>query len=126
MKYLSIDNILLLHQKSILHDGGEDGIRDQGLLESTYYAPLASFGSVEAYPSIIEKVVRLSWGLIKNHPFVDGNKRVGALTLLVSLDLNQIEMSLNKNELADEAYRIAKGEHSYDDFLDWTINHIVC
>lgn len=126
MKYPSIENILQLHRKSLLHDGGEDGIRDQGLLESAYYAPLASFGPIEAYPSIVEKAVRLSWGLIKNHPFVDGNKRVGALVLLVFLDLNHIELSLNENELAEEAYHIAKGEHSYDDFLNWTMNHIVC
>lgn len=85
-----------------------------------------SFGSVEAYPSRTEKAVRLSWGLIKNHPFVDGNKRVDALVLLVFLDLNQIEISLDEYELAKEAYRIAKGEHSYDDFLDWTMNHIAC
>lgn len=90
MKYPSIENILQLHRKSILHDGGEDGIRDQGLLESAYYAPLASFGFVEAYPSIVEKAVRLSWGLIKNHPFIDGNKRVGSLTLLVILDLRNV------------------------------------
>ncbi len=126
MKYPSIENIFQLHRKSILHDGGEDGIRDQGLLESAYYAPLASFGSVEAYPSAIEKAVRLSWGLIKNHPFVDGNKRVGALVLLVFLDLNQIELSLNENELAEESYRIANGEHSYEAFLDWTTAHMIC
>ena len=126
MKYPSIENILQLHRKSILHDGGEDGIRDQGLLESAYYAPLASFGFVEAYPSIVEKAVRLSWGLIKNHPFIDGNKRVGSLTLLVILDLNQIGLSLDENELAAESYRIARGEHSYEDFLDWTVSHIAC
>ncbi|WP_286139128.1 type II toxin-antitoxin system death-on-curing family toxin [Faecalibaculum rodentium] len=88
MNYPSIANILQLHHKAILHDGGEDGIRDQGLLESAYYAPLASFGFVEAYPSTVEKAVRLSWGLIKNHPFIDGNKRVGSLVLLLFLDLN--------------------------------------
>lgn len=126
MKYPSIENILLLHRKSILHDGGEDGIRDQGLLESAYYTPLASFGFVEAYPSIVEKTVRLSWGLIKNHPFIDGNKRVGSLVLLVFLDLNHIEISLDEYELATESYRIANGEHSYEDFLYWTRNRIVC
>lgn len=50
MNYPSIEQILLLHQKSIMHDGGEDGIRDNGLLESAYYAPLAAFGDIEAYP----------------------------------------------------------------------------
>lgn len=58
MKYPSIANIRRLHQKTILHDGGEDGIRDQRLLENACYVPLASFGFVEAYPSIVEKAVR--------------------------------------------------------------------
>ena len=61
----------------IAQSGGMDGLRDEGLLDSAVNTPLQAFGGQELYPTILEKAARLGYGLIHNHPFVDGNKRIG-------------------------------------------------
>ena len=78
MIVLSKEQIIALHDALIAETGGDTGLRDEGLLESTLNAPFQSFGNVEPFPSIQQKAARLGYGLIKNHPFVDGNKRIGA------------------------------------------------
>lgn len=100
MKRLSKDQILLLHHALIEETGGLDGLRDEGLLESALDAPFQSFGETDVYPSIQQKGARLGFGLIQNHAFVDGNKRIGALAMLVFLSLNGIEWTIrNRNFL---------------------------
>lgn len=100
MKRLSKDQILLLHHALIEETGGLDGLRDEGLLESALDAPFQSFGETDVYPSIQQKGARLGFGLIQNHAFVDGNKRIGAHAMLVFLSLNGIEWTIrNRNFL---------------------------
>lgn len=74
--------------------GGENKIRDEGMLESALAAPLQTFDSVDLYPTITNKLTRLSFGSVMNHPFLDGNKRIGAYVLTVGLKLNVIPFSL--------------------------------
>lgn len=78
MRRLSKRQILLMHEQILSQTGGLPGVRDEGLLESVLSAPFQSFGEVDAYPSLPQKAARLCYGLVKNHPFVDGNKRIGA------------------------------------------------
>ena len=77
-----LEDILNLHQFSIQKYGGSDGLRDSGLLESAIARPFQSFGGEDLYPSIFEKAAALGESLIINHPFIDGNKRTGACSLL--------------------------------------------
>ena len=77
MKVLSKQQILKLHEMLIAQSGGSPEIRDDGLLDSALNTPFQSFSNTELYPSLLEKAARLGYGLIKNHPFVDGNKRIG-------------------------------------------------
>lgn len=74
MKVLSKQKIRMLHAALIEMYGGTDGVRDEGLLDSAVNAPFQTFGGVELYPTILEKAARLGFGLIQNHPFLDGNK----------------------------------------------------
>lgn len=74
MKILDKRQVQLLHQQLIEASGGSPGLRDEGLLESALSAPFQSFGETSAYPSLQQKAARLGYGLVKNHPFVDGNK----------------------------------------------------
>ena len=76
MKRLSKRQVVMLHEQLICETGGSTGIRDDGLLESALEAPFQEFGGVSVYPSVQQKAARLGFGLIKNHPFVDGNKPV--------------------------------------------------
>ena len=121
---LNKEQILLLHADLINKFGGSHGIRDEGLLESALNAPFQSFGGRDFYPSIVSKAARLGYGLIQNHPFMDGNKRIGAHTMLALLSLNRVEFSCSNEELICETLRVAAGHTTFDDFLLWVVAHI--
>ncbi len=123
MKILNKRQLLLLHQHLVEETGGSSGLRDEGLLESALNAPFQSFGDTRAYPSLQQKAARLCYGLIQNHPFVDGNKRIGAHAMLVFLALNGVELSYTQRELADIILQVASGEKSYDELLAWILAH---
>lgn len=123
MKRLSKRQVLLLHGRLLSQSGGLQGIRDEGLLESALEAPFQSFGDTDAYPSLQQKAARLGYGLIKNHPFADGNKRTGAHVMLVFLALNGIELSYTQKELSDIILAVAAGEKEYEDLLVWLLKH---
>ncbi len=88
---LKKEQVLMLHAQLISAIGGCDGIRDEGLLDSALETPFQSFGGEELYPSIQSKAARLCYGLVKNHAMLDGNKRIGAHTMLVFLAINGYE-----------------------------------
>lgn len=123
MIILSKKQIIALHAELIAETGGSDGIRDETLLESAISAPFQSFDAREAFPSIQQKAARLGYGLIKNHAFVDGNKRIGAHVMLVFLALNKIELNYTQKELSDTILKVAAGKYAFDDLLKWVLDH---
>lgn len=123
MKTLSKRQILMLHRQLVEQTGGSDGIRDEGLLDSALFAPFQSFDSTEVYPSLQQKAARLCFGLVKNHPFVDGNKRIGTHVMLVFLALNGVELSYTQAELSDVILQVASSEKDYSDLLEWLLHH---
>lgn len=120
---LTTDEVIRLHEKLLSATGGIPGLRDQGLLESAVWSTDAAFGNVERYPSIEEKAARLSYALISNHAFVDGNKRVGILAMLATLDLNDVALQYSQTELIELGLAVANGQAKYDDILVWIYNH---
>ena len=123
MKILSKRQILLLHDALIRETGGSPGLRDEGLLESALAAPFQSFDDEDAYPTIVQKAARLGYGLIKNHAFVDGNKRVGAHAMLTLLALNGIELTYSQEELTEIVLAVAAGRIGYEELLAWVLDH---
>lgn len=115
--------ILLLHDQLVAETGGTSGLRDEGMLDSALNAPFQSFGGVDIYPSLQQKAARLCFGLVKNHPFVDGNKRIGAHTMLVFLALNGIELQYSQTELSDIILQLAAGEIELPALLEWIQTH---
>ena len=113
----------LLHSHLISETGGTDGIRDEGLLESAVAAPFQAVGDFETFPSVLQKAARLGDGLIKNHAFIDGNKRIGVHCMLVFLALNGVELDYTQDELSDTVIRVAASELNFEDFLQWIIEH---
>lgn len=124
MKILSRDQVLLLHSQLIDRYGGIHGVRDEGLLDSALNVPFQGFGDHDFFPTVIDKAVRLSYGLIQNHPFHDGNKRIGALALLTLLDLNGIELEATNQELEQVIMNVAAGTNDYEAFHAWVLTHI--
>ena len=119
MIWLSEKQIILMHADMIKHTGGGEGLRDSGMLLSSLSAPFATFGGVSLFPSTVEKAVRLGSGLTQNHPFVDGNKRIGIHAMLVVLSLNGIMINYTLSELVEVSLSLASGEIGYDELLEW-------
>ena len=122
---LTKEQVLMLHIQLIESTGGCDGIRDEGLLDSALERPFQSFGGEELYPSIQAKAARLCYGLVKNHAMIDGNKRIGAHTMLVFLAVNGYELRYTQKELVDLILDIADGKKEYGDILSWILVHQV-
>lgn len=97
----------------------------KALLESALNAPFQSFGNEDAFPSLQQKAARLGFGLVKNHPFVDGNKRIGAHAMLVFLAVNGVDLDYTQTELSDIILQVAAGEVDYAGLLHWLIVHQV-
>lgn len=123
MIMITKEQIKMLHTQLISQTGGRDGIRDEGLLESAAAAPFQSFGDAQAHPTICEKAAQLGFGLIRNHAFLDGNKRIGAHAMLVFLALNQMELNHTQKELSDMILSVAAGEKGAQDLFRWVLAH---
>lgn len=120
---LSKSQGLLIHEQLIAETGGSSGLRDEGMLDSALNAPFQTFGGEDVYPSLQQKAARLCFGLVKNHPFVDGNKRIGAHAMLVFLALNGVELQHSQTELSDVILQLAAGEIEATDLLHWILAH---
>ena len=120
---LSKPQIFLLHEQLIAETGGSSGLRDEGMLDSALNAPFQTFGGEDVYPSLQQKAARLCFGLVKNHPFLDGNKRIGAHVMLVFLALNGIELQHTQTELSDVILQLAAGTIQSSDLLNWILAH---
>lgn len=123
MILLRVEEMCRLHEKLCAASGGSAGLRDRGLLESAVLSVEAAFGGIELYPTLAEKAARLAYGLISNHPFVDGNKRIGVLAMLVMLRLNGMELAYSQQELTDFGLDAAAGKLEYEDILGWIRAH---
>lgn len=100
-----------------------EGIRDESLLESAIALPFQTFSSKEIYPTIEEKTARLGYGLVSNHCFIDGNKRIGAHAMLVFLALNDIQLDFTQEELIQFFLDLASSNSNYNTLLVWIRNH---
>jgi death-on-curing protein len=104
--------------------GGAPGVRDDRLLDSALAAPDSAFEGTEFYPTVEAKAARLAFGLVANHPFVDGNKRVGILAMLVLLDLGGITVEASDDELVALGLGLARREIDSEGVLAWIGTHV--
>jgi death-on-curing protein len=92
IRYLTLEEVLELHRLALEQSGGLDGVRELGGLESAVAQPQMAFGGQELYPSLAEKAAALGFSLVCNHPFMDGNKRIGHAAMETFLVLNGWEL----------------------------------
>ena len=107
MIWVTADDVILIHSRIIQTTGGIEGLRDRAGLEAAIAAPLQSFGGEDLFPSDIEKIARIGFGLASNHAFLDGNKRIGAMMTQLLLKWNGYQLRLKQGELADMFIAIA-------------------
>lgn len=125
MRYLSLHEVISLHSLVIAQSGGSSGLRDRGALESAVAQPEASFGGEELYPDLASKAAALGHSLIQNHPFVDGNKRIGHAAMEVFLLLNGHEIDASVDEQEQIMISVASGEISRIQLGEWLREHLV-
>jgi len=123
MNRLPKDDVLSLHAALLAEYGGADGIRDEGLLDSAIHAPFQTFNGENLYSSLQSKAASLGFGLIKNHPFIDGNKRIGAHVMLVFLAVNGVELEYTQQDLIDVVLAVASGKVSMAGLAEWILQH---
>jgi death-on-curing protein len=111
------DTVITLHEQSLAEFGGAAGIRDEGLLNSALAKPenLFAYGK----PTIFDLAASYGFGLVKNHPFIDGNKRAGFIVAIVFLELNDYRFQASEAEAAVRTLALAAGEMSETEFAAW-------
>lgn len=119
----SEEKVLLLHRLLIEATGGADGVRDIGLLDSALESAYATFDGKELFPSKEEKAARLGVGLVSNHAFVDGNKRIGMYVLLSFLEVNGIQIEATNEKVVEVGLALASGDMKYEGLLAWILEH---
>jgi death-on-curing protein len=123
MRYLTISEILELHERLIDSSGGASGVRDLGVLESALSQPHTSFDGQDLYPDLITKAAALCFSLVMNHPFLDGNKRIGHAAMETFLLLNGLEISAQVEEQERVILGLAAGQLDRNDFVSWLKKH---
>ncbi len=122
---ISFEQTLLVHRYLIEVSGGMDGLRDQASLESALNAPFQTFEGEDLYPGKERKAAALCFGLIKNHPFIDGNKRIGVHLCDVFLEINGIKLEYTDDDLVQLGLSVADGTWKIPDILAWIVRHQV-
>lgn len=125
MRYLHKEEVLELHKSIIDQTGGHHGLRDEGALESARAQPHMTFDGQELYPTLAEKASASGFSMITNHPFLDGNKRIGHAVMEVFLVINGYEIDASIDEQEDIILGVAAGEMSRHAFTKWVKTHIV-
>ena len=124
IRYLTLAEVLELHRQVVVRWGGAAGLRDVGVLEGALAQPRQTYGGEELYPTLAEKAVALGFALIRNHPFVDGNKRVGHAALEVFLVLNGHELTTSVDDAERQILGVAAGEVGRAELVAWVRRHL--
>ncbi len=120
----TLEQIFALHSKLIARTGGSDGFRDAGLIESALMRAKAAFGGVEAYRTVSRKAAAICCGLIGNHGFIDGNKRIGIAAMLLVLRRNDITLRYAQAELICLGLNAAQGIVDVNGVAEWIEQHM--
>jgi death-on-curing protein len=124
IRYLTLEEVLELHRLALEQSGGMEGVRDLGGLESALAQPRMTFGGQDLYPSLAEKAAAMGHSLVCNHPFVDGNKRVGHLAMETFLVLNGWELAAGVDEQEQIMLQLAAGTLKREEFAAWVRSHL--
>jgi death-on-curing protein len=122
-QYLSPEQVLFLHSRIISATGGAHGVRDLGMMLSALGCPQATFEDQELYPDLFTKTAALMDSLVRNHPFVDGNKRTAITAAGLFLWINSYQLTVENNEMVHFTLACAQSQLSMDDIANWFKQH---
>lgn len=118
-QYLTPEQVLFLHSRLVTETGGGHGVRDLGMLQSALGRPQATFDEKELYPDLFSKAAALMDSLVRNHPFIDGNKRTAITAASLFLRINGFQLVVENNEMVQFTLACAQSHLSLDDITDW-------
>jgi death-on-curing protein len=121
---IDIDEVIAIHDRLIDEFGGRKGLRDNGLLESALWRPFHTYEGKDLYTDPIEKACALLDGIVKNHPFVDGNKRIGYFLFRAYLMSENISISASEDERYTAVVNTASGIWNVKELISWTRSKI--
>ena len=116
--WLDSQDLYVLHNQLLARFGGLEGIRDEGLLESALYRPVQKF-HYEPKSTLPELAASYSYGIARNHPFFDGNKRSALLAAIVFLEINGMKFHATEEEAVLETLALAAGERTEEEYASW-------
>lgn len=117
--FLTLDEVIEIHRDMIERYGGSAGIRDVGLLESAVAMPQAGMGDQYFHTTVFEMAAAYLFHIVQNHPFVDGNKRVGAMAAFVFLKLNGLTVTAGESEFERVVRQVAEGQMKKDQIAEF-------
>ena len=123
MKYLTTQQVLAIHDQMVKRFGGSHGIRDLGLVESAVGRPQATYDDADLYENIFDKAAALLQSLLKNHPFVDGNKRTALTSAGIFLKTNDYKLKNYHEEEVEFAVSVDSKHLSIEEISDWLKSH---
>lgn len=123
IRFITIDQVLFIHDQMVKRFGGSFGIRDMGLIESAVARPQASFGGKYLYKSIFDQTAALLQSLLKNHAFVDGNKRTALTSAGLFLKINHYTLINNHKDEIEFAVKVDNGNLSVEQISKWLKEH---
>ncbi|WP_246334482.1 type II toxin-antitoxin system death-on-curing family toxin [Fontibacillus panacisegetis] len=123
MVRLTVDQLNTFHGKISESTGGMTGVRDHSLIDSALNKVLMTFDGKDLYLGTIEKIAMMTFTLIKNHGFIDGNKRIGIATMLLMLRINGINLKYEQNELVELGMKTADGQYEEAQIKQWIHDH---
>ena len=123
MRYLTLNEVLAVHDQVMRQSGGAVGVLSLPALESALAQPRMTFGEEDLYPTLVEKAAALGHALIANHPFMDGNKRTGHAAMEVFLMMNGWEIQASVDEQERVILQVAAGEIKREEFPEWLRGH---
>ena len=124
MRYLTLGEVLALHRRILAESGGRPGLRDLGAIASALTQPKVSVGGEDAYPSLMDKAAALGYSLIRNHGFIDGNKRIAHAAMEVFLVMNGMELRASVDDQERFMLALATGEVSREALAEWLRAHV--
>lgn len=124
MRYLTLPEVLEIHRRILAQSGGAPGVRDIGAVESAVAQPTMTFGGKDLHPTIAGKASAICFSLVMNHPFVDGNKRVGHAAMETFLVLNGYELCADVDDAERTILQLAAGQLTRDALVDWVTTRV--
>ena len=125
MKWIDSSLVMIFYKKIKLKTDGGYGLHNQELLESAIKIAFQSYGGIELYPTIIDKIAIFTYSFIQDHPLLDGNKRVGVGLMMLLLKINNINIIYTQYELVEFAILVAKNSYKKNEIKEWIENHLI-